>query len=207
MEDNKLIIIFTTNHQYDNEAEIISKMLKEGLSFIHLRKQSYSTKYVSELIEKIPSEFHKRIILHSHFKLLKKYDLGGVYFSEKKRKNKIYRLFFTSTIKKRKLIISISHKSTRKISKSPNYYSYFFLTSLFSSISENGKHLFKDKNKLLNFLGNTNRTIIAQGGIDILNIDDLKEVGFNGIALHSTIWRAKDPVKTFIEIKEKWLEQ
>ena len=68
------------------------------------------------------------------------------------------------------------------------------------------KYLFKDKNKLLNFLGNTNRTIIAQGGIYILNIDDLKEIGFDGIALHSTIWRAKDPVKTFIEIKEKWLE-
>ena len=157
------------------------------------------------MVEKIPEKYHKRIVLHSHFNLAKKFDLGGIHIPKKVRKDFFFmNILLRSYKKSRKYIISTSYHSTRKIERAPYYYTYLFLNNLFGSIQVRGKHAYKDPEKLEEFLKFTDKDVIPLGGIDANNIQYVKEIGFKSVAFHGSIWGFNNPVERFVKIKENW---
>ncbi|MFC2113798.1 thiamine phosphate synthase [Bacteroidota bacterium] len=205
-ENINKIIVLTSNHRVKNEGQLLTDLFREGLTHLHLRKHGYPANKIADLINRIPQEYHKQIILHCNFELLKKFDLGGMHVTRKRRKNWFF-IFFTLNKYKNKpgFIITTSYHSTRKIEKSPDYYSYFFINSLFGSIHQGGKHAYKEPDKLREFLMVTKRDVVALGGIDLINIKSVREIGFKSVGLHGAIWGFENPVERFKELRNTFL--
>ena len=52
-------------------------------------------------------------------------------------------------------------------------------------------------------LEKTKYSVYALGGIELKNIDKVKEYGFAGCALVGAIWTSKEPIESFKEILQK----
>lgn len=201
------IIVLSSNHKQKDESKIFTELFEEGLSLLHLRKHGYPTKSVAKIIDSIPDKFHKRIALHSHYELTKKFDLNGIHITRKKKSDRLFMNFgLKKYIRNENLLISTSYHSTRKIENSPSYFDYFFLNSLFGSIQSDGKHSYKDKDKLEEFLRITQKDIVPLGGIDTVNIAEVKEIGFKSVAFHGAIWGFDNPVERFCTLRDLWLK-
>lgn len=204
---SKKIIVVSSNHKIKNEAEIFTELFKEGTTHLHVRKHGYPKQRVKDLINKIPSEYHKQIVLHSHLELCKEFDLGGIHITRKKRKDWIFHLFTLLKYKNREnFIISTSYHSSGKIERAANYYTYFFLNSLFGSIRTGGEHSYKDPEKLKEFLRATSKDVVALGGIDMINIHSVREIGFKSVGLHGALWGFDDPIDRFKSLRDAFLQ-
>jgi len=206
MPDDKTIVVVSNNQKIKNETDIYTALLNEGLDLLHIRKYGYPEESIRRLIEKIPAEFHKKLVLHSHYHLAKEMNLGGIHITRKIRKNLLFmNLGIRKYINNSNLSLSTSYHSTRKIQNSSTFYTYFFLNSLFGSILEGGKHAYQEPEKLREFLLSNSRKVVALGGIDLINIEQVKEIGFHAIGFHGAIWGFDNPLERFINLRDKFL--
>ena len=138
--------------------------------------------------------FYKKIVIHSHYKLAKEFNLKGVHLTEKTRKEKR-----TNPSLK---IISTSYHTTTAILKSRRKYEYVFLSPIFDSISKKGYKSNFDLEELNPFL-KQKKNIVALGGINAKNIKIVKQAGFSGAAVIGAVWQSKNPVKSYKELTLK----
>ncbi len=199
------IIVVSSNHKIKDETDIYKELFEAGADYLHVRKYGYPTRKIVSMVERIPEEYHSRIILHSHFNVAKKYKLGGIHIPRKVRKDFIFMKLLLGSYKKNgKYIISTSYHSTRKIERAHSFYTYFFMNNFFGSIHSKGKHAYKDPDKLEDFLKDTVKDIVPLGGIDANNIRYIKEIGFTSVAIHGALWGFNNPVERFVKIKANW---
>ncbi len=77
------VIVISPSKIIEEEIKNLTLIFEAGLESYHLRKPKFSTKQLQEYIEKIPKQFHNRIVIHSHHNLARKYDLQGVHYTKK----------------------------------------------------------------------------------------------------------------------------
>ena len=196
------IVAISQPKMIENEHQIIQQLFEAGLDTFHIRKPRLRTKQLMEYIEKIPAQFHNRLIIHSHHRLARKYNLLGVHYT---------RLHLEPTFKnwwrekklgfiKRKLVRTSSHNKLASLyDQSEITFDYVFLSPIFDSIT--GKYqsgFYEDSIKAA--VQKTGLKIVARGGIDITRIEKVNELGFYGIALYSCLWNSEAPVEEFIKI-------
>src|SRR6478735_4343665 len=75
------LVVITPTKDVPDEQSLVTKMFESGLTTLHLRKPKYSTNQMREYIEQIPESFHNRIVIHSHHKLVFKFNLKGIHLS------------------------------------------------------------------------------------------------------------------------------
>jgi thiamine-phosphate pyrophosphorylase len=199
------IILISNPVDIEKEHDLINALFEEGLDYFHLRKPETSLEEMELFIKKIKPAFVKKISIHSHFNLLKKYNIGGIHFPEEML-NDIETKEITKLAQKRGIKTSTSVHSTSDL-KGIKIYDYVFLSPVFDSIS---KEAYKAMNEatLQNILHqlkiSAKLEIIALGGIDSTKIPKVIELGFDGIALHGTIWKNPDKaIETFNSIKTR----
>jgi thiamine-phosphate pyrophosphorylase len=196
------IVVISQSKIIENEHKIIQDLFEAGLETFHVRKPRLRTKQLVEFLEKIPPQFHNRIIIHSHHNLANKYNLQGVHYT---------RLHLEPTFRnwwrekklgfiKRKLIKTSSHNKLATLyDENDIEFDYVFLSPIFDSIT--GKYqsgFYEDAIKAA--VQKTGRKIVARGGIDITRIEKVNELGLHGIALYSCLWNSEQPVEEFIKI-------
>lgn len=200
----KLVVISSTKGTYP-ETKIVTEMFDNGLETFHLRKPSFNKKKMGEYINQIPEPYWHKIIIHSKHILAIKFNLGGIHFTKKHRKNKLRSWLTKKYIKQSipKIKTTTSFHSLESLIETDKKYDYVFLSPVFDSISKSkyqGK--FKDQNFNV-FLKKVNQKVYALGGINASKVEKVKSMDFQGIALHGVIWESENPIKTFNEIKEK----
>src|SRR3954462_11503526 len=84
----KLIVISSSN-SIENEADTVIKLFELGLETFHLRKHNLSTRKTRDFIDAIPEHFHNRIVIHSHHKLARQYNLRGIHLTKSHKKRKL----------------------------------------------------------------------------------------------------------------------
>ncbi len=157
------------------------------------------------MLQLIPEEYHKRIMLHDFFKLTEKYNVRGVHLN---RRNPAY-----NGIKNVKISKSChSITELKMIAK----YDYVFLSPVFNSISKIGYASSLSGEVLLKAsgLGLINEKVIALGGIDVNTLRLLKPYKFGGIAVLGAIWNisptlsveenSKKIMERFLEIRRSY---
>ena len=76
----KLILIsYPTN--IDNEHQILAHLFDEGLEYFHLRKPGFSKARIINYLSQIPDKYYNRIVIHSHYDLIRKYNLKGIHIT------------------------------------------------------------------------------------------------------------------------------
>jgi thiamine-phosphate pyrophosphorylase len=204
----KLIVISNTNSTED-EVKVVTGLFEAGLETFHIRKHKLSTRKMKEFIKAFPAHFHNRIIIHSHHKLAGKFKLKGIHLTKthKKRKWRTWFILKLIKIKNPEIIITTSYSTIGQIlEKKQDYeYSYIFLSPIFDNFNSKFQGGFTEYS-LKSALQKSDLKIIARGGVDINTIEKASEIGFNGLAFYSSIWKKKNPVEEFNSIVEKYQE-
>lgn len=217
----KIIIISSKNH-ITNEHYVIEKLFDNGLEYFHLRKPAFSRSEMEKYINKIPEDYRKRMMIHSHPELINKYNLKGIHFN---RRNPFDIELFDK--EKNNILFSQSVHSLKEFETVMPELNYVILSPVFDSYSKKRYKSKFSKEQLKGFLSNYKKCqvetldttvetpdsavdVIALGGIDKNKIAEAYELGFDGIALLGTLWnyfeKTRDIdkiVEKFISIKEK----
>lgn len=203
------LIVISNSSKIENEAKIITSLFEAGLDSFHLRKHKLTTKETKELLNEIPAHFHNRIVIHSHHKLARKFNLRGIHLTKSHLKKKYKTWLITKLIQLKNpgIIITTSFSNIGQLFETGHSqpYNYVFLSPIFDSLNSKFQGAFTE-HSLKSAVHKTSFNIIARGGVDITAIEQANNIGFDGIAFYSAIWKKKDPLAEFNKIVEKFQE-
>ncbi|MDH4473092.1 MAG: thiamine phosphate synthase [Fluviicola sp.] len=184
-----MIILFTTPAFIGNESLLLNRMLEEPGLRIHLRKPDSTVNEFEQLLQNIDSTYHSRVVIHQHHQLAEVYDLGGIHVTEMDRLREPMGINAIST----------SFHELQTALKEGDQYRYFFCSPVFPSISKAGYSTSENWNiaeETADFRGKA----VALGGIDQTRLTEVRNRGFQHIAVLGTVWQAPDPVKELEEL-------
>ena len=193
-----MIIVITPEEFVQNEVEIINELFKEGLDLLHVRKPFVDSDEMMDFIQKIDSEFHSQMVLHSHYDLAKNFNISRFHFREIDRQNGLFETFRDKTI-------STSVHDIETFNELNEDWEYSFISPVFPSISKKG---YGENSTILSDIkkrNNSNVKLIALGGINENNIQEVFDSEVDGVALLGVIWESNKPLNVFKKCKKNVL--
>ena len=194
------VVVMTSPDKLHSEVTIVTKLFKEGLDTLHLRKPKFNREKMEEYLGMIPTMYHNRIIIHSHHRLAIKYKLRGIHLTKRFRKKSLKNSFriFRLKMKNPKLIFTRSCHQLADLLNDKRNYEYVFLTPIFDGISKRSHSGGFSERAILATIAQSNQTVYALGGVKASNIEKVKSLGFSGAALLGAIWNSDDaPLDAF----------
>ncbi len=189
-----MLIVISPPEALANEASLINKLFESGMQLFHLRKPHATKEEVRLLLNEIQPEYRKGVVLNQFYELSEEFGINRFHFSTDKRNRSEHTAW-----KKEGNVLSTSTHELKEYTSLESCFDYAFLSPVFDSISKSlyKKVQFEIKEK-------TNVKLIALGGITATNCNEVKQLGFDGIAVLGGIWQQQDPVESFKEIKRVW---
>ena len=188
------VFVATPPKNQTGELQRLTLLFKIGLSTLHVRKPKLSAAEVDDYISSIPSKYHSRIIVHGNYPLVKKYGLKGYCIKRRHRSDKRKNLFQRLILRIRypKKVVCASFKSIHSFRDSrKSTFDYVVLSNLMSIIP--GKNLSVNNVKMINAtIGKCEVPVLAQGGIDSSIAEQLKQAGFEGVILTSSVFETDE---------------
>lgn len=198
----KLILISPEAEKRD-EVKVLTRLFNHGLEVFHLRRPLWSMVQTRDYLQSVPSTFHDKITLHSHFALAGEFKIRGIHLNENNKK--LISQFDSYRI------ISASFHSPEDIEENNYPYQYIFLSPIFNSISKPGHNsgfdlrILAEKMEALKHKRQTLPMIIALGGVSAENMHKVKMANFSGAAVSGAVWESGNPEKAFLDIQSKVL--
>lgn len=199
----KLIVISATSI-FDGEIDSVIKLFEAGLETFHLRKPKISTNQMKNFIKQIPHQYHNRIIIHSHHNLARVFNLKGIHITKNHRDKKLKTWLMVKYLKyiNKNILITTSHKRLASLYEGEYPYDYVFLSPIFDNLTSKYQPGFTD-HSLKSAIAKTPFKVIARGGIDEQVVEKVRDLGFAGMAMYSSIWKRPDPVAQFNKVIKK----
>lgn len=174
------------------ESNLINQLFEAGLQIFHLRKENVDEAAYRKIIEGISSEYHPRIALHHFHSLTDDYNIQRIHHTESFRKERN-----DGELPENKIFsTSIHHVADMEQIKQ---YQYSFFGPVFNSLSKPGYQGVIPPDFRLEKQQATPK-IIALGGIGLAEIDQVKTMNFDGVALLGSIWN--DPSLALTDFKK-----
>jgi len=183
------IIIQTLPYEVFNEAEKINALFKSGLDILHIRKPDFSNAKISKIIDSINKEFHDRIVLHSNYGLVRKYNLKGIHVGFSKLNGFVSSKYYQILKNNYNLTVSstVNEVDFKKINKS--IVDYIFIGPVYKKYSEESIILNKNLFELSSKIKNIDVEVFAINCFTLNNIKSILNAGFNGPVLQAFIWK------------------
>lgn len=176
----KLLLMSNPNF-FVEEDKIIATLFDEGLDIMHLRKPNSEPVYCERLLTLLPSQYHGRIVTNDHFYLKEEFNLMGIHLSHH---NPTMPKGYNGQVSR--TCYSIDElKEAKKDSQ------YVILKNVFDSISEpqyTSRYTLQEL-KEASRQGLIDKHVMAQGGISLENIPQLRDMGFGGVVVRGDIWK------------------
>jgi len=192
------LIVISDPLSFTGEADLINQLFDAGMTIFHLRKPGIDKSDYTKLISQIAKHYHDRVALHQFHELRKDFaSIKRLHYQEQLRKEG------SINVDGYTLSTSIHHLDDLNELKG---FDYTFYGPVFNSISKQGytglsteELILPDKNRSIK--------IIGLGGIDHEKVQDIKLIGFDGIAVLGTIWNNKNlAIKNFKSLINKYKE-
>ncbi|WP_250252751.1 thiamine phosphate synthase [Chryseobacterium sp. Marseille-Q3244] len=194
-----MILVITPETIVPNESEIINQMFHDGLDLLHIRKPWTSLQEMTEFIDSIDPSFYAQLVLHNHYELGKNYGISRLHFREEDRKVRRYKPFINGNT------ISTSVHEITTYNALEKEWEYAFISPFFPSISKKGYGIDSTVIESLKQRNNPDVKLIALGGIDSHRIQEVFDLGVNGVALLGAIWESDEPIHVFRKCRDKVL--
>lgn len=186
------LIVIAKPSLFKEECHLVNQLFEAGLQVFHLRKENADEADYRKIVEGILPEYHPRIALHHFHALANDYNIHRIHHTESFRKSSR-----DENLPKNKVFSTSIHQLSDIDRIKP--YQYSFFGPVFNSLSKPGYMGIIPPGFHLN-KPNSNTKLIALGGIGLNQIDQVKEMNFDGIALLGTIWN--DPTQALINFKK-----
>lgn len=174
------LILMTTPYFFVEEHQILTALFDEGLEILHLRKPNTEPVFSERLLQLLPDSYRKQIVVHDHFYLKNEYNLKGIHLNP--RNPEIPQHY--------KGHVSCTCHSADELVAKKGQYDYVFLSPVFDSISKDD-HISKFSEAELKELGKSkviDKRVMALGGVELNNLEKLKDMNFGGVVLLGAIW-------------------
>lgn len=164
----------------DEDAYLISNLLKIGIHSVHLRKPEATIHECRKLLTQLTNEERANIIIHDYPELYDEFSLKGIHINKN----------ITSLPDGYNGFKTRSCHSFEEIEKYKTEYDYLFLSPIFDSISKVGYKSGFTKEELLkaSISGIIDHKVIALGGITLDMMPYFRELNFGGIAMIGGIY-------------------
>jgi len=174
-----------------NETLLVNQLFDAGLPVFHLRKPTADEAAHRKFMDGILPQYHNRVALHHFHTLANDYNIKRLHHTESFRKCSTVgdfsqRYIFSTSIHQ---IAEIDHISQ---------YHYSFFGPVFNSLSKPGYQGITHPG--FNIKQPKTTKLIALGGIRPDNIEEVKAMNFDGVALLGTIWN--EPAQAIINFKK-----
>lgn len=187
-----MIVLISPEKDIKNEMVILNQLFDAGLEFYHLRKPLKNIQEYSAYLNKIETKYHNRIVVHEFHELINKYNLKGIHFQERKRRDYIDNpgQYFKSLNMYGRTISSSFHE-LEELENCEFEFDYHLLSPVFSSISKVG---YEGRGFDVNHI---DKRIIGMGGVKTKNVDAFTKLGFKGVATLGGVWNSSTPLSDF----------
>jgi len=191
-----MIVLIAPETDIPNEIELLTKLFEEGLDYYHLRKPQKNKEEFCMFLNQIDSKYHSQIIVHTFHELINDYNLKGIHFEEQKRIEHIDNpgQYFKGLNMFGKTISSSFHEP-KDLEDCGFEFDYHLLSPVFSSISKQGY-----KGREFN-VKHIDKVIIGMGGITKDNLNEIENLGFNGVGVLGGVWNNENPIAVFKKMK------
>lgn len=164
---------------------MICRLFECGLDLLHLRKPDASEYDCARLILTLPEKWRRRIVVHDHFDLCRRYGLYGIHLN---RRNPVVPPFVDAG--KGRFSVSASCHSVAEAAAKKSFADYVFLSPIFDSISKQGYSSAYSVVELERAAadGVIDRRVIALGGVTPERIPLLRRLNFGGAAFLGDVW-------------------
>ncbi|WP_160137998.1 thiamine phosphate synthase [Chryseobacterium sp. c4a] len=183
-----MILVITPETIIPKESEMINQMFREGLDLLHIRKPWINKEEMTHFISSIDASFYAQLVLHSHYDLGKEFGISRFHFREEDRKEGKYTSFINGDI------ISTSVHDITTYNALEKEWEYSFISPFFPSISKKGYGIGSTVKESLKERNNPDVKLIALGGIDFNRIQEVFDLGVDGVALLGAIWESEEPL-------------
>lgn len=186
------LIVIAKPTIFKEECHLVNQLFEAGLQVFHLRKENaYEAEY-RKIVEGILPEYHPRVALHHFHALANDYNIKRIHHTESFRKS-----LAPNTLPKNQILSTSIHQLSAIDDVAAYHYSFY--GPVFNSLSKPGYLGVIPPGFRLN-QHNSKTKLIALGGIGLNQIDQVKEMNFDGIALLGSIWN--DPTQALINFKK-----
>ena len=178
------LILLTCPEFFVEEDKILTTLFEEGLDILHLRKPDSEPVYCERLLSLMPEQYRSRIVVHDHFYLRDEFDLMGIHLSKRHPQAPAsYKGPITRTC-----------YDLQSLREYKSQCEYILLRNIFDSISESENKASFTSDELLAAArqGIIDRHVVAEGGVSLENIEQVREYGFGGVAIRGDLWNHFD---------------
>jgi thiamine-phosphate pyrophosphorylase len=194
-----MIVLIAPEKDIKNETTILNQLFEVGLECYHLRKPKKNYQEHCDYLNQIDSRYHNRIVVHFFHELINQYELRGIHFQEQKRLDDLEILNNPFTeLKILGKTISSSFHELEELANCEFKFDYHLLSPVFSSISKKG---YEGRGFDVNHI---DKVVIGMGGINSTTLTQAFELGFRGVGVLGAVWNTENPIKSFVELKEKY---
>ncbi len=182
----KQLLVITTPAFFDGEAEILTRLFREGMARLHIRKPGCQADAFVKLISGIPVIYHRHIVLHDHFELAAQFALHGIHLNNRNPEQP--EGFAGSVSRSCHTLDELADLSSCR---------YAFLSPIFTSISKAGYPQAFSPTSLVEAAGDgrINPKVIALGGINRDTIPRIAHLPFGGVAVLGALWGQPEDIR------------
>ena len=218
------LIVISPEAEDPREHAILAEFFAADLTSYHLRKPIWTRPQLVAWLHALPSNFHPRIVLHTHHDLALEFPLGGLHDRDSPQStchvlsdnaplpfsphndnlNSVCHLIRDKHPVEHPSLHSRAVHDLPTLRSSLDTYDRLLLSPIFPSLSKSGHHPSPDLSSaaLRTVLALPRRAeVIALGGIEATRIPACRELGFDGVAVLGAIWQAADPMRAFTDIQ------
>lgn len=178
---DKMLKILISTEEGTKDCERLKHTDASVFHAFHIRKQNWGINQMREYIEKLPVEWQRKSVLHSHFELIHSYSLKGIHLNERNRISGLYSQYAP-------FVISTSFHNTKDLLGESNAYEYVFLSPIFDSITKRGYNAAFSEQELIVLNSVSKHKIIALGGVTDKSLSNCRDLGFCGVAYLGSFW-------------------
>lgn len=193
-------IVVSAPSCFKQEAGLINQLFEAGLTVLHLRKPGLDRVAYKKLIGAVDPVHHPKLAIHQFHELREDYEIGRLHFPEQHRRAGVLEC---SSFLNTSFVWSTSIHELSELAGLPGF-SYTFFGPVFNSLSKPGYRSVIESGFRWK-VRDQHPKLIALGGVDHINLPQVRRMGFDGVAVLGALWN--EPLKaldSFKKLKQQW---
>lgn len=197
------LLLLSSPYFFVEEDKILATLFEEGLDMLHLRKPDSEPVYCERLLTLLPAKYHPNIVANDHFYLKEEFGLMGIHLSHRN----------PDIPKNYNGITTCTCYSLEELAEAKQRNQYVILKNIYSSTSGSNNQAQYTHQQLRDASrqGLIDKHVMAQTGITLENIHEIRDLGFGGAVVCNDIWNRfnihngmdfKDVIKHFHKLRQ-----
>lgn len=195
-------IISQANFKNRNLEEGLEEILRAGVSLVQLREKNISTRDYIDLalrVKKVCHKYNIPLIINDSLDVCLAIDADGLHLGQKDMEIKTA----TKILGDDKIIGATAHSLEESQKAMISGADYLGIGAAFSTNSKNDAVKLKDLKIYKDITSSLDLPVVAIGGINLDNMDKLKNLGLSGLALISALFSQEDLYENAKKINKK----